>query len=162
MSRRKVKSETTKANPVGRPSEFTQEVADKICQELATGKSLRTVCAGEEMPSLQTIFNWFGKHPQFVEQYARAKQESSDAMAEEILDIADDGTNDWMKVKMGSKNVDIPNKEVLQRSKLRVETRQWLMSKMKPKKYGDKVDVTSDGKAITGNTIVLKDFNEKK
>ncbi len=69
-------------------------------------------------------------------------------MADEILDIADDGTNDWMTVKMGGKDVDIPNNEVLQRSKLRVDTRKFLMAKMKPKKYGEKLDVTSDGKVL--------------
>lgn len=144
----------------GRPSIFTQELADKICSQLSEGVSLRTVCIPDDMPASATVFSWLRKNEEFVKQYARAKEESSDAMAEDILDIADDGRNDWMEIQLpGGVTKEIPNQEVLQRSKLRVDTRKWIMSKMKPKKYGDKVDLTSDGKAIEGNTIVFKDFN---
>lgn len=143
---------------VGRPSEYNQELADRICSQLAMGDSLRTVCKEEDMPSLTTIFNWFRKYPEFLAQYARAKEESADWMADEVLDISDNGANDWMERNYGDESVWVTNGEALQRSKLRVDTRKWLMSKMKPKKYGEKVDVTSDGKAIKGNTIVFSDF----
>lgn len=136
-------------NKVGRPSDYTQELADKICSQLSMGKSLRSVCKEEGMPSAQTIFNWFRTNKEFLEQYARAKQESADAMAEEILDISDDGTNDWVTITMpGGYEKEVENREVVNRSKLRVDTRKWLMAKMKPKVYGDKLDVTSDGKAL--------------
>lgn len=143
------KIEDTKI-PQGRPSEFTQELADKICAELAMGVSLRSICRKEEMPSLQTIFNWFRTKEGFVEQYARAKEESADAMSEEILDISDDGTNDWMEdqyMKGKSPGWKV-NGEAVQRSKLRVDTRKWIMSKMKPKKYGEKLDMTTNGKDL--------------
>lgn len=140
---------------VGRPTKYSQELADKFCQEIALGQSLKTVCLGEDMPSPVTIFAWFRTYPEFLNQYARATEERSEAMAEDILDIADDGTNDWMEIN----GRDIPDQEAIQRSKLRVEARKWLMSKMKPKKYGDKVDLTSDGKAIEGNTIIFKKFD---
>lgn len=143
----------------GRPTKYSKALADRLCQELSLGISLRTVCIDDKMPCIATVFNWMRTKPNFLEQYARAKQESADAMAEEILDIADDGTNDWMEIKRGGETVEVPNNEVLQRSKLRVDTRKWLMSKMKPKKYGEKIDVMSDGKAIEGNTIVFKNFS---
>lgn len=133
---------------MGRPSDYTQELADTICAELAIGTSLRSVCAQENMPSLQTIFNWFRTKEGFVEQYARAKEESADAMSEEILDIADDGTNDYMTIVKGNTSYNMEDKEVTNRSKLRVDTRKWIMSKMKPKKYGDKIDMTTNGKDI--------------
>lgn len=132
----------------GQPTKYTQELADRICNELALGKSIRTVCAIEGMPAIATIFNWFRTQPEFLEQYARAKQEAADAMAEDILDIADDGTNDWTKANVRGKQVDVPDREVIQRSQLRVETRKWLMAKMKPKRYGDKLDVTTDGEKL--------------
>lgn len=136
--------------PAGRPTKYSQELSDRICEELAIGKSLRTVCEGEDMPSLKTIFNWFRTYPEFLQQYARAKEESADAMAEEVLDIADDGENDWIeRERADGSTFTALNSEAIQRSRLRVDTRKWLMSKMKPKKYGDKMDVTSDGKAIT-------------
>lgn len=144
---------------IGRPSEYTQDVADKICEQLATGDSLRTVCRGDDMPSLQTVFNWFRTQKGFVEQYARATQERTEAMAEEILDIADDGTNDFMTITKGDRDYEVENKEVTNRSRLRVDTRKWLMSKMKPKKYGDSLDLTTKGEPIKGNTIVLKKFD---
>lgn len=102
------------------------------------------------MPSAATVFNWMRTYPKFLEQYARAKQESADAMAEEIMDISDDGTNDWMEdqyMKGKSPGWKV-NGEAVQRSKLRVDTRKWLMSKMKPKKYADKLDVTTNGKDL--------------
>ena len=149
-------------NKIGRPSTYTQEIADRICEQLAMGESLRTACKGDDMPSVATVFNWFRTYPEFLEQYARAKQESADAMAEEILDIADDGSNDWMKVNYGETEFWKTNGEALQRSRLRVDTRKWLMSKMKPKKYGEKIDMTSDGKAITGNGIVFSNFKNSE
>lgn len=134
--------------PQGRPSMYTQELADSICARLAMGESLRTVCLGDEMPSLQTIFNWFRTQEGFVDQYARAKEESADALSDEILDIADDGSNDWMEINKGGYKTTIVDQEAVQRSKLRVETRKWIASKLKPKKYGDKLDVTSGNKPI--------------
>lgn len=69
-------------------------------------------------------------------------------MADDILDIADNGSNDWMEVNYGGQESWQTNGEALQRSRLRVETRKWLMAKMQPRKYGDKLDVTSDGAAL--------------
>lgn len=133
---------------MARPSDYTQELADNICAQLATGVSLRTVCKGEGMPSLQTIFNWFRTKQGFVEQYTRAKEESADALADEIMDISDDGHNDWMSVWYGETEVRKVDNEAVQRSKLRVDTRKWIASKLKPKKYGDKIDMTTNGKDI--------------
>lgn len=147
-------------NPVGRPSTYTQDLADKICHELALGKSMRTVCKPDDMPDMSTVFRWIRTNEEFCKQYARAKEESADALFEETIDIADDSTNDYMERQIGETTVTVVNQENIQRSRLRVDTRKWMMSKMKPKKYGEKMDVTSDGKAIKGNTIVFSDFKE--
>lgn len=72
--------------------------------------------------------------------------------AEEILEISDDGTNDWMKRKVGDEVIDVVDHEHIQRSKLRVDSRKWLMSKIAPKRYGEKVAVTgADGGPIQVN-----------
>jgi hypothetical protein len=139
----------------GRPSEYTQERADAICEMLAMGYSLRTVCQEDTMPSAATVFKWMREHDEFLKQYEKAKQESTDAMAEDLLDIADDGTNDWTtKTNKDGSEYDVVNAEVIARSKLRVDTRKWLMAKMKPKKYGEKLDVTSDGDKLEGLVVV--------
>ena len=136
-------------HPGGRPTMYTQELADEICEGLALGNSLRTVCRGDRMPSVKTIFNWLRTYPEFLQQYTRAKEESADAMADEVIDIADDATNDWMirNGKDGSESWQL-NGEHVNRSRLRIETRKWLMAKMKPKKYGDKIDMTTNGKDL--------------
>lgn len=135
----------------GRPTKYTQELADKICEELSMGNSIRTVCTPTEMPSPKTFYSWLRRYPEFLKQYEVAKQESTDAMAEDLLDIADDGTNDYME-RQDKDGVGqgwwVINGEAIQRSRLRVDTRKFLMAKMKPKKYGDKVDLTSGGEKI--------------
>ena len=133
--------------PTGRPSSYTQEIADEICAGLAEGKSLRTVCSADHLPALRTVFNWLGTKEDFLHQYTRAKEESADALTDEMLDIADDGTNDWAKQQLGEDGpeVEVLNKEHIQRSRLRIETRKWLASKLKPKKYGDKITTEHTG-----------------
>lgn len=133
---------------VGRPSKYSQELADRICEKLACGQSMRTVCAGDDMPCMQTVFTWLRNNKEFLEQYTRAKEEAADAFIEEMLDISDDGTNDWME-RNDPKNAGYDyNGEHVQRSRLRVDTRKWVASKLKPKKYGDKLDITSGDKPI--------------
>lgn len=135
------------AKKVGRPSSYMQEIADKICEEIGNGKSLRSVCLMDGMPAMSSIFKWIREHEEFSKQYARATEERTEALAEEILDISDDGRNDWMTITTkGGFEKEVANNEVLQRSRLRVDTRKWLMSKMKPKKYGDKIDLSNNGK----------------
>lgn len=133
----------------GRPLKYTQELADKFCELIANGMSLRSACKEKIMPAPATIFKWIRENEMFLKQYEKATQERTEAMAEDLLDIVDDGTNDWMTInrKDGSEAWQL-NGEHVQRSRLRADTRKWLMAKMKPKKYGDKVDITSDFKAL--------------
>lgn len=137
----KAKPKTKK--PIGRPTMYSSELAAAICAELACGLSMRTVCKSDEMPAMSTVFKWLTLHKEFAEQYTRAKAESADALVEEMMDIADDGTNDWMEVhdKEGECVGYKVNGEHVQRSRLRVETRKWVVAKLKPKVYGDKVAV---------------------
>lgn len=83
------------------------------------------------MPAASTIFKWLASNEEFAEQYARAKEAQADAMADEIVDIAD-----------GDNGADP------QRDRLRVDARKWVAAKLKPKKYGDKLDVTSGGEKL--------------
>jgi len=116
---------------MGRPSEFTQYVADEICELLADGISLRKICLRDEMPNKATVFRWLATREEFRDQYARAREAQADTLADEIIDIADDGSNDFMG------DDEKYNGDAVQRSKLRVDARKWLAAKMLPKKYGD-------------------------
>jgi hypothetical protein len=121
---------------LGRPTDYTLELADSICERLANGESMRSVCRDDSMPAMTTIFRWLREDEPFKQQYSIATEERTEAMAEDILDIADNGTNDWMSYNASDDEGYKLNGEALQRSKLRVDTRKWHMSKMKPKKYG--------------------------
>lgn len=130
---------------VGRPSIFSQDLADAICDRLADGESLRSICADDTMPAKSTVFKWLGRNTIFADQYARAREAQADTLADEILDIADDGSNDWMERRREDGSVDeVLNHEHVQRSKLRLEARKWLAAKMQPKKYGDRQLIGSD------------------
>lgn len=142
---------------VGRPLlEYKPAVADALCALICTTrKSLRTLCKEDGMPSVQTVLKWLRLNPDFAAQYVISKQEQAEMMAEDILEIADDGTNDTYTTDEGQKRVDT---DVIQRSKLRIDTRKWLASKLLPKKYGDSYDVTSGGEVIQ-QTVPVITFN---
>lgn len=116
---------------MAKPREFDQGIADEICDRLIEGESLRKIAKDDHMPAASTIFKWLASNEEFAEQYARAKEAQADAMADEIVDIAD-----------GDNGADP------QRDRLRVDARKWVAAKLKPKKYGDKLDVTSGGEKL--------------
>lgn len=143
---------------IGRPTDYTEELADKLCERLSEGESMRTACKDDDMPARATIFRWLREKDGFKDQYDRAKQEACDYMAEELLDIADDGSNDYMEKidHTGEKTgATILNGEHVQRSRLRVDARKWYLSKMKPKKYGDRLQTDIGG--VDGAPAILVD-----
>lgn len=135
--------------PAGRPTDYSEQTVDAICQRIAEGESLRTICFDNEMPALRTVFDWLAKeeHENFRIKYARARETQADTLFDEMLDIADDGSNDWME-RHDAEGGNLgwrENGEALRRSQLRIETRKWMAAKLKPKKYGDKLDVEHAG-----------------
>lgn len=130
-------------------SKYTQEIADKICSLVATtSKSMRTICKELDIP-YGTHLQWLRDKEDYSSQYARAKEDQSDLLIEEMIEIADDSSGDEEVTENGVRM----NSEYVQRSRIRIDTRKWIASKLKPKKYGDKVDVTTDGEKI--NTPVI-------
>jgi hypothetical protein len=123
-------------------TEYTQAMADVICEKIADGQSLRDICTADDMPSRSTVFKWLSEQKEFSDQYARAREAQADKLADEILSIADESVNDTYTDDNGNERTD---HEVVARSRLRVDARKWLASKMAPKKYGDKVETTLKG-----------------
>lgn len=126
---------------------FSDVIADRICDALADARSLRSICCEPDMPSQSTVFRWLAdeRRGAFREQYARAREAQADALFDEMLDIADDGTNDWMERKREDGSTDeVVNHEHISRSKLRVDARKWMAGKLSPKKYGEKTLLGSD------------------
>lgn len=118
---------------VGRASGYNEEFAALVCEEISGGASLRSICRRENMPSQNSVFSWLRRFPEFASQYTRACQARADAMAEEIIDIADDGSNDTYANEDGDVQI---NTDVIQRSKLRVEIRKWIMARMSQEVWG--------------------------
>lgn len=123
---------------IGRPTIYSNELADRICTELASGRSARSVCSEEGMPAMQTFWRWLRENPAFRERYACAKQESADALVEEMLDIADNSTGDYAEDDEGRIRF-VP--ENVQRARLRIDARKWIASKLKPQRYGERLDL---------------------
>ena len=147
------------ARKQGRPTIFTKILGDSICKRIMGGESVRTICKDKDMPDAGTIYNWLlDKDASFFKQYARAKDTQAEQMFDELLEIADDGSNDYTEDEDGAMVV---NYENIQRSRLRVDTRKWYLSKVLPKKFGDKLDLTSGGDKITpiygGQSVVKLD-----
>lgn len=130
------------AEKVGRPTLYSQSLADKICEQLSQGISLRTVCLADDIPSAATVFTWLRTNKEFLEQYVRAKEESAEAHNEMLLDLGDEAITLSQSVDPKVSNA------VVSAVKLKADNLKWVMSKMKPKKYGEKVDYTTNGKDI--------------
>lgn len=124
-----------------RPSSYTPEVAEAICEHIAHGKSLVSYCSQEEAPDYSTVMRWLQADAQFRENYTRAREAQADFLAEEIINISDDGSNDTYATDNGL----AVNQDVIARSRLRVDSRKWYAARMAPKKYGDKVQAEVSG-----------------
>lgn len=120
---------------MGRPSDYTQELADLICECIAThGIGLKKLCEMyDDMPEKITIRRWCLKYPQFRSQYAQAKSLQIETLIDEIIDIADDSAGDSI---INDQRKEVCNSEFIARSRVRIDTRKWLASKLAPKLYG--------------------------
>lgn len=123
-------------NKGGRPLKYGPETKSIICALIASGKSLTAICKMDGMPHIDTVFTWMLEDAEFSERYTRARETQADVLADEILDIADEAFKDYTVDADGNQVV---NQEAIQRSRLRVDARKWIASKLKPKKYGDKL-----------------------
>lgn len=133
----------TEKKKVGRPTIYNNELARLICERIATHEmGLQRLCNKyDDMPDKTTINEWRYKYPEFSHQYAQAKMMQAELFADEIIDIADDGSNDWMEsydLENGCEGWRA-NGEHIQRSRLRIDSRKWIASKLAPKIYGEKV-----------------------
>jgi len=132
------------ASKGGRPTQYTSELGTEICRRLAEGESLNAICKDERMPARSTAVRWVidDAGGEFSDKYARARAAQAELMSEEMLEIADEKAHDLTTDAQGNETVD---QEVLQRSRLRVDTRKWIMSRMAPRRWGDRQQVEHSG-----------------
>lgn len=140
---------------LGRPpgtDTYTEEMGKRICDRLAQVGSLRRVCREEGMPADNTVRAWVAAHPEFAEAYARAKEIGIDALVEEGLEIVDTPELGVETTTKADGTQEKKEGDMLGHRKLRAEYRRWLAERMAPKKYGNRMDLTSDGKQLAEPT----------
>lgn len=117
---------------------FTQKLFDRVCERIANGESLRKVCRDDDMPSVAGVCKWLANDTEgkLVEQYARAREAQADALFDDCLDIADQYEADEKTAEGGTDHI--------QRAKLRIDTRKWMAGKLRPKKYGERLELKNE------------------
>lgn len=129
------------------PRLYDAALIERILSEMSRGVSLRQICRAEGYPDESTVRQWAINDVEgFAARYAKAREAQMDAWADEILDISDDGSNDWKdRETKDGRIVRVLDDEHIQRSRLRVDARKWLMAKIAPKKYADRIEAVGAG-----------------
>lgn len=141
---------------VGRPTSYTPELGKIICDRIASGWTMAQACKDLNVSSCMP-WSWARCVPEFAQALALAKEIQYDAMSDQMMAIADDGTNDWMEIetKNGRTFVKL-NDEAVRRSQLRIDTRKAILGAMRAKVWGTKkLDVTSGGEKLGGLATAL-------
>lgn len=113
---------------MARPSKYSEELVNEICEKIASGATLLKICENENMPGYSTVMTWKNENKEFQDKYARAREDRADFRFDEIDQILSEDMKDIVSV---------------QRAKLKIDAKKWQMSKEAPKKYSDKIDMTS-------------------
>jgi len=124
--------------------EEKEQIFNTIFDLIESGKSLRYALLQTKLSS-STFFIWIDEDTEKSKQYARVTELRAEALLDEMFDIVDETSNDTLITDKGN---EVPNGEWMQRSRLRYDARKWLVSKLNPKKYGDKLDMTSGGEKL--------------
>jgi hypothetical protein len=141
-------------NKLGRPSQYTPAVGELICARLCDGETLTDICRTPGLPYRQTVNRWRLRYPDFDAAYTRARAVGMESMADDILRIADDDTADLVEtVDKHGNRVTAPNHVNVNRARLQVDTRKFLMAKLAPHVYGDRVAVEHSG--TVDHTVTL-------
>ncbi len=134
---------------------YPESIRLEICERIAKGESMVSICASEGMPVTSVVYNWLTVDKEFSDRYTRAREQQAEHYLDEIIAISDDVSLDEIIDGEGNPRT---NHEAIQRSRLKVDTRKWAMSKLAPKKYGDKIQqeiVGANGGAIQVNTTAM-------
>lgn len=139
--------------------EFDRERYDKIIELIEDGMSLRKALREVHLKN-STFYDWIDSDENLRKRYARATEERAEALIDEAMDIVDDKSQDIKTVVKNGEEIELVNNEAIQRSKLRYEARQWLAGKLRPKKYGNKIEVEQTVKTLPP-TLQPLDFDNE-
>jgi len=144
---------------MARPSEYSPEVVDAICDRMVDGQGLLKICADEGMPGRVTVYRWLASNPEFRKRFAEAREALMDFYAEQILSIAFDESGDVILDQgKDGKTSAVANHAKVQRDRLKVDTLKWIASRLFPKRYGDKMELlgqnVQEGEAVNKIELV--------
>ena len=123
----------------GRTPGYNVEIAEKVCERLLNGESLRAICADPAMPARATVFRWLASNQEFRRSYALARQCQAEDFAFETLAIAADSSRDYVKTTgVDGKVTWVFDKEHIARQRLKIKALKWIMARMAPRKYGNR------------------------
>jgi len=123
----------------GRPSHYSAEIADTICDRLAGGESLRAICTDDGMPDRATVSRWLARYEEFRDLYGSARECQAESLVDEILKIARDSSRDYVKkVGVDGKVTWVVDREHIARCGLRISALKWTAARMAPRKYGNR------------------------
>jgi hypothetical protein len=128
--------------PPARPQEFSETLASEICERIAFGETLRHITLLPHLPEEATLYRWLLREPEFQARFLAAKALQVEKWAEELIDIADDARNDWIVRENGraGTSATVANSENVQRAKLRVVVRQWLIARWQSRLAAEKAE----------------------
>lgn len=136
---------------------YTKELGEEICQRIANGASGVQICKDPDMPDWPTIARWVKQREDFGALYREARELQAQYWADSIIDIADDATNDYMERTRRGTTERVFDRETFERSRLRVQGRQWMVSRLLRQLYGDRIGLTgSDGEGPVGVKVETK------
>lgn len=125
---------------------YTDKIGDEICNRISNGESLRSVCSTKGMPDKATVFRWLATNDTFRDHYARAREAQADALFDEIVDIANTPVmGKKEKYDADGKLIESSTGDMIEHRRLQIDARKWVAAKLRPKVYGDKLDVDITG-----------------
>mgnify|MGYP003350846129 CR=1 FL=1 len=124
---------------MGRPSSYTDEIAERICEELANGRHLHAICQDDWAPSERAVYQWLEKNERFAQTYARARARQQEVFAAQVIEIADTESDP-------------------QRARNRMDARKWYAARVAPRKWGDRVEVEAKVETTMGPSEALTAF----
>ena len=157
------KSKTIMA--IAKVVKYGPEISDKICSDIEAGMSVGQICRQDGYPEKKSVYRWLAKHDEFLSDYRAAKISGIEALVDQMMDIANDASDDFKRDSNGEllrdkKGNRILDGEHVQRSRLRIDTIKWVATKLVPRLYGDnkhvEVDVKVGVKALTDDQLAKK------
>ncbi|MVT52108.1 hypothetical protein GPL17_16620 [Bradyrhizobium yuanmingense] len=144
---------------MARPSEYSPEIVDAICDRMVNGQGLLKICADEGMPGRVTVYRWLASNPEFRKRFAEAREALMDFYAEQILNIAFDESGDVILDQgKDGKTSAVANHAKVQRDRLKVDSLKWTASRLFPKRYGDKMELlgqnVEEGEAVNKISVI--------